>query len=99
MGFNVPFDEKKIKSLLLGNQSLFTEYCKYSNNIDESFIDITLLSSVETKQVIQLKIGVFFREILTGCACSDDPLQTIMYENGYCELQAEFNKTTALISF
>ncbi|WP_237732038.1 hypothetical protein [Bathymodiolus thermophilus thioautotrophic gill symbiont] len=50
-------------------------------------------------QRFQLKIGVFFREVLTGCACSDDPLQAIMYENGYCELHAELNKTTALISF
>ncbi|CAB5506174.1 hypothetical protein THERMOT_2286 [Bathymodiolus thermophilus thioautotrophic gill symbiont] len=94
-----PFDEKKIKSLILGNQSLLIKCCQHSGNIDESSIRIILLSSVETMQRFQLKIGVFFREVLTGCACSDDPLQAIMYENGYCELHAELNKTTALISF
>jgi hypothetical protein len=75
------------------------EYCQHSGNIDETSIEVSLLSSVETEQFVQLKIGVFFREVLAGCACSDDPSQAIMYENGYCELAAEFNKTTALISF
>ncbi|CAC9490830.1 hypothetical protein BPUTSESOX_1873 [uncultured Gammaproteobacteria bacterium] len=42
--------------------------------------------------LIQLKTGVFFREVLAGCACSDDVSQAINYENGYCELQVKFNR-------
>ncbi|CAC9600243.1 hypothetical protein [uncultured Gammaproteobacteria bacterium] len=42
--------------------------------------------------LIQLKTGVFFREVLAECACSDDVSQAINYENGYCELQVKFNR-------
>lgn len=73
--------------------------CQHSGDIDSTSIDVIILSSAEMEQVIQLKIGIFFAEILTGCACSDDTSQAIIYENGYCELQAELDKKTALISF
>ena len=99
MNLGISFDKKKIKSLILDNHALLIECCKHNGNIDESSVDVSLLSSVETEQVVRLKIGVFFREVLACCACSDDPSQAITYENGYCELEAEFNKTTALISF
>lgn len=90
--------QQALKHLTLDNLPLI-ECCHHSGNIDEESIDINLLSSAEFEQVIQLKIGVFFREILPGCACSDDPSQAISYENGYCELQVEVDKTTAKVIF
>jgi len=90
--------KQAFKSLSAGDLSL-SACCNHSGDIDETSIDVTILNSTETKQVIQLKIGIFFHEVLAGCACSDDPSQAVTYENGYCELDAEINKTTALISF
>ncbi len=73
--------------------------CQHSGDIDENSIEMMVLSNVETEQKIQFKIGVFFREVLAGCACSDDSSQAMIYEDGYCELVAEFDKVTAFISF
>ncbi|WXT99401.1 MAG: hypothetical protein Ctma_0098 [Catillopecten margaritatus gill symbiont] len=92
-------NKENLKSLILNDKSLLVKCCKHSGDIDDNSIDIVILSSIETEQITQLKIGVFFREVLAGCACSDDPSQAIIYENGYCELDAEFNKMTTLISF
>jgi hypothetical protein len=32
--------------------------------------------------------------VVAGCVCSDDILQAINDENGYCELQVKFDKDT-----
>ncbi|SMN13591.1 hypothetical protein BHECKSOX2_714 [Bathymodiolus heckerae thiotrophic gill symbiont] len=90
--------QQALKYLTLDNLPLI-ECCRHSGNIDEDSIDISLFSSAESEQVIQLKIGVFFREIIPGCTCSDDPLQAISYENGYCELQVKVDKNTSKVSF
>ncbi|MBT6360436.1 MAG: hypothetical protein HOJ52_06195, partial [Candidatus Thioglobus sp.] len=44
-------------------------------------------------------IGVFFCEVLSGCACSDDPSQAMMLENSYCELRMDIDCTSAQIEF
>jgi hypothetical protein len=46
-------------------------------DIDKDSVEITILSSAESEDTIQLKTGVFFREVLAGCVCSDDVSQTI----------------------
>ncbi|KAA0456456.1 MAG: hypothetical protein FXV79_00310 [Candidatus Thioglobus sp.] len=81
------------------DNSLLLACCNHSANIDNNSIEISILKSVESGQIAQLKIGVFFREILSGCVCGDDPSAAITYENGYCELQVQFDKTTDIISF
>jgi hypothetical protein len=84
--------------LTLDELPLF-DYCTHSLIIDKDSIDITMLSSADNEQVVILKIGVFFREVLSGCACNDDPSQAIIFENSYCELSLEINQQTAKISF
>ncbi|RUA05866.1 MAG: hypothetical protein DSY43_03605 [Gammaproteobacteria bacterium] len=96
-GFTHAFKEA-FKLLPVGDLPL-SVCCQHSGNIDENSIVVTILSSAETEKIVQLKIGIFFQEVLAGCACSDDSSQAMIYENGYCELTAEINKTTALISF
>ncbi|CAC9435272.1 hypothetical protein BSPLISOX_643 [uncultured Gammaproteobacteria bacterium] len=59
-----------------------------------SFIKITILSSAESGNIIQLKTGIFSRKVLAGCVCSDDVSQAINDENGYCELQVKLDKDT-----
>jgi len=90
--------KQAFKLIPIGDLPL-SDCCQHSGDIDATSIEVTVFSSVETKQKIQFKIGVFFREVLAGCACSDDPSQAVAYENGYCELAAELDKTTAFISF
>ncbi|SMN11743.1 hypothetical protein SPBRAN_2037 [uncultured Candidatus Thioglobus sp.] len=90
--------KKSLKSLAVSDFPL-KDCCQHSGDIEENSIDISILSSVEIEHGVQLKIGVFFREILAGCACSDDPSEAISYENGYCELQVNIDKTTEKITF
>ncbi|SHN92537.1 hypothetical protein [bacterium endosymbiont of Bathymodiolus sp. 5 South] len=85
--------KQALKTLTLDNLPL-SVCCRHSGNIDKDSVEITILSSAESEDIIQLKTGVFFREVLAGCVCSDDVSQTINDENGYCELQVKFNKDT-----
>ena len=73
--------------------------CTHSGVIDKDSISIAILSSSADEQTICLKIGVFFCEILSGCACSDDPSQAMIFENSYCELVLELDRQTAKINF
>ena len=69
--------------------------CNHSAVIDKDSIEVMILSSQDADQSIQLKVGVFFCEILSGCACSDDPSQAKILENSYCELMVNISKETA----
>ncbi|WP_428086984.1 hypothetical protein [Candidatus Thioglobus sp.] len=75
------------------------ECCNYSAMIDKDSIDVMILSSSANEKTIKLKIGVFFCEVLSGCACSDDPSQAQMLENSYCELLAQIDRSSAKIKF
>ncbi|CAB5501782.1 hypothetical protein [uncultured Gammaproteobacteria bacterium] len=83
--------KQAFKSLTLDDLPLAV-CCHHSGDIDKDSIEIAILSSAESENIIQLKTGVFFREVLAGCACSDNLSQAISYENGYCELHIKFDK-------
>ncbi len=73
--------------------------CNHSAIIDKDSIDVMILSSSADNKTIQLKIGVFFCEVLSGCACSDDPSQAMIHENSYCELLVEIDRANAQVEF
>lgn len=73
--------------------------CRYSAIIDYSTIEPVILSSHQTQEAIEVKTAIFFCEMSTGCACSDDPSQAMILENSYCELTVLIDKTTAQVSF
>ena len=76
-----------------------SQHCSHSGIIDKDNIEITILSKSMNKQVASLTIGVFFCEILSGCACSDDPSQAMTYENAYAELHMTIERADARIKF
>lgn len=90
--------KRAFSGLSLDDLPLFA-CCAHSGVIDKDSISVTILSSSADKQTIHLKIGVFFCEILSGCACSDDPSQAMILENSYCELNAQLNRKNANLSF
>ena len=73
--------------------------CRSSTIIDHSTIEPMILSSCETEDTIEVKTAIFFCEVSTGCACSDDPSQATILENSYCELTVLLDKATAQVSF
>jgi len=48
----------------------------------------------EYGDVIHVRTGIFFRSIIAGCACADDPTPETE-NNEYCELELRIDKSTA----
>ncbi|WP_198266254.1 glucosamine--fructose-6-phosphate aminotransferase [sulfur-oxidizing endosymbiont of Gigantopelta aegis] len=63
--------------------------------VDASNIAALINSASENNTHIQIKVGIFFNEIIAGCNCDDDP----MSENTYCELLVSIDKSTAEADF
>jgi hypothetical protein len=64
-------------------------------HIDPNKFSVTVLTTQDTLDAIEARIGVFFSEMLGGCNCSEDPVES----DGYCELIVTINKQTALTRF
>jgi len=55
---------------------------------------VTILTCAESDHCIRVKLGVFFRSVIAGCSCADDP--TPVDESAeYGELWCEIDKRTA----
>lgn len=46
--------------------------------------------------VIRIQAGIFFKSIIAGCSCADDPSPPDEMDE-YCELQLEIDKLTAVV--
>ncbi len=90
--------KQAVQSLELGVLPL-KDCCNHSAVIDQTTIEPMILSSVETQDRVEVKTGVFFCEVLSGCACSDDPSQAKILENSYCELIISLDKNTKEASY
>ena len=62
---------------------------------DDREIRIMLLDAVDDQDGIQVRVGIFFNEILAGCSCGDQPMSL----QSYCELQVDIDKRTAEARF
>jgi len=60
-------------------------------HVNYSRIGLTILSTSEDENLVNVKTGIFFTEIVGGCNCDDDPIEA----NTYCVLLIAINKTTA----
>jgi hypothetical protein len=69
----------------------------HSSSVSSEPVTVVINSIAETADVIRVKAGIFYRGIIGGCSCADDPTP----DNGtneYCEVQLEIDKLTALTS-
>ena len=69
--------------------------CQYSCVIEPKSLSFRLISQQKVSEYLLIKVGVFFQEVLSGCACSDDPSQAMIHENNYCELELRVEKDGA----
>ncbi|RUM77285.1 MAG: hypothetical protein DSZ16_09775 [Candidatus Thioglobus sp.] len=90
--------KQAVQSLELGVLPL-KDCCNHNAVIDQATIEPIILSSHETKDSVEIKTGVFFCEVLSGCACSDDASQAKILENSYCELTISLDKNTKEASY
>lgn len=64
-------------------------------HVDYSSIGLTILSTSEHENLVNVKTGIFFTEIVGGCNCDDDPSES----NNYCILLINIDKITSACSF
>ena len=63
--------------------------------VDDGDVSVTVINASQDSSSIQVKVGVFFTEIVAGCVCGEDPTA----ENGYCELLVHIDKITGAADF
>jgi hypothetical protein len=57
----------------------------------DSRLSAMILRVTEAPHVIQVRAGIFYSSIVSGCSCSDDP--TPIDENSeYCEVELEIDR-------
>jgi len=71
------------------------QVCTQGGHVDNDNIDLMVLSHHEDDINLQIKAGFFFIEIIGGCNCHDDPIDS----SNYCEFLIIINKSTAECSF
>ena len=63
------------------------------NYVADEPISVVINSSVEMEGVIRVTAGIFFKGVIGGCSCTDDPTPASDI-NEYCEVQLDIDRTT-----
>lgn len=63
--------------------------------VDDANISALINHCSENESSLQIKVGIFFNEIVAGCNCDDDPAA----DNTYCELLVSIDKSSAEVNF
>ena len=58
-------------------------------------VTVMIQSVAEMENVIRVRAGIFYRGVIGGCSCADDPTPASEI-NEYCEVQLDIDKTTAV---
>ncbi len=61
----------------------------------EEPVTIVVNSVSDMGSAIRVRAGVFYRSVIGGCSCADDPTPT-PENTEYCEVLCDINKATAL---
>ena len=69
--------------------------CSRGGYADGREIAVTILDVKDGQRSIRARVGVFFRELVAGCSCGDDPLT----ESGYCEMEVTIDRESAEAEF
>ncbi|AKH19181.1 hypothetical protein [Sedimenticola thiotaurini] len=85
----------KTELLALPLNNLPLQQATRGGYVDGSNLQITLLQQSATPTQLQVKVGVFFNEIIVGCSCGDDPVN----EPIYCEMHITIDRRTGASLF
>jgi hypothetical protein len=64
------------------------------NYVTADPISVTIIGVAEQAAVIRVRAGIFFRSVISGCSCENDPTP-ISEINEYCVVQLDIDKATA----
>lgn len=62
-----------------------------SNIAMDDNVKAIILNSSDSKNLVVVKMGLFYTGVIAGCNCSDDP-SPVDLQNEYCEVQLDINK-------
>lgn len=65
-----------------------------SNHVADEPVTVLINSVVELENVIRVRAGIFYKGLLLGCSCADDPSPP-GESNEYCEVQLDIDKASA----
>lgn len=64
------------------------------NYVTDEPISVAINNVADLKNVIRVKAGIFYKSVIGGCSCENDPTpNSEIYE--YCEVQLDIDKATA----
>jgi hypothetical protein len=67
------------------------------NYVADEPITVVINSATESEEMIRVTAGIFFKGVIGGCSCTDDPTP-ISDINEYCEVQLDIDKASAVAS-
>lgn len=65
------------------------------NHVADDPVTVIINSAIENDGLILISAGIFFKGLLLGCSCSDDPSGP-NESNEYCEIQVTLNLANAI---
>ncbi len=64
------------------------------NYVLDEPLTVIINSVTELEEVIRVQVGIFFKGVIGGCSCADDPTSSSDI-NEYCEVLLQIKKSTA----
>lgn len=65
-----------------------------SSVVSDSPVEVMIINVAEAGDEIWVKTGIFYRGVIAGCNCADDPTPVDELSE-YCVVQVSINKNTA----
>ncbi len=56
-------------------------------------LEVVVLDTIDKDEFIQVKAGIFYTGIISGCNCADDPTPPAE-QNEYCEVELKISTST-----
>lgn len=82
--------------LTLGKEGLpLHQATRQGGYVDDGTLEITLLGSREGDGVLEVRVGIFFTEIVINCGCGADPMPV----HAYCALSIRIDRSTGAAIF
>ena len=79
---------KKSLSLLPYQCFNLEKLCRFGGYIDQESFSLNILTIDKHFETFEVKLGLFFNEIIGGCNCSEEPFTEVNYLEAYYQINA-----------
>ncbi len=64
------------------------------NYVISGALEVMMIDAFESESGLFIKVGIFFKSVISGCSCADDPTPANEYEE-YCMVEVSIDKFSA----